>query len=87
MWLREQIGPQAYTVNSSILWLGLNKDEHPSPCGVCGAINSAPHGTGTPGPPHLSYLNPLMARRQKMIGSEQVPQQVTAYCDRAVTVF
>jgi len=32
MWLREQIGPQAYTVNSSILWLGLNKDEHPSPC-------------------------------------------------------
>jgi len=21
MWLREQIGPQAYTVNSSILWL------------------------------------------------------------------
>jgi len=31
MWLREQIGPQAYTVNSSILLLGLNKDEHPSP--------------------------------------------------------
>jgi len=35
MWLREQIGPQYYTVNSSILWLGLNKDEHPSPCVVC----------------------------------------------------
>jgi len=34
MRLREQIGPQAYTVNSSILWLGLNKDEHPSPCAV-----------------------------------------------------
>jgi len=32
MWLREQIGRQAYTVNSSIMWLGLYKDEHPSPC-------------------------------------------------------
>ena len=30
---------------------------------------------------------PSMARRQRMIGSEQVPQQVTACCDRAVTVL
>ena len=30
---------------------------------------------------------PNMARRQRMIGSEQVPQQVTACCDRAVTVL
>jgi len=28
-----------------------------------------------------------MARRQRMIGSEQVPQQVTACCDRGVTVL
>jgi len=28
-----------------------------------------------------------MARRQRMIGSEQVPQQVAACCDRAVTVL
>jgi len=39
MWLRKQIGPQAYTVNFPILWLGQNKDEHPSPCeGVVWAV-------------------------------------------------
>jgi len=32
-------------------------------------------------------LTKYMARRQRMIGSEQVPQQVAACCDRAVTVL
>jgi len=29
---------------------------------VCGATDSAPHDTGIPGPPHLSFLNPCTCR-------------------------
>ena len=39
------------------------------------------------GPPPAPVPAAHMARRHRMIGSEQVPLQVTACCDRAVTVL
>jgi len=36
---------------------------------------------------HALLQHLFMARRQRMIGSEHVPQQMAACCDRAVTVL
>jgi len=39
MWLYGKTDPQSYPVDFSILRLGLNKDEHPSRCGLSININ------------------------------------------------